>query len=173
MERAAVLIGVRKSGDMPELQAVTAGVQGMEKWARSQGIEGDLLQVLTDENRPLRVQQIKDAISKIIKRTTVEQLILYFSGHGFNIESEYWLLSDAPSDTNAAVNVEGSIRLARYCGISHVVLISDACRSAAEGMLALQVKGSDVFPNELASATEQSVDVLFACARGKTRFRDL
>jgi len=97
-------------------------------------------------------------------------LIVYFCGHGFNKEGEFWLLSDAPGDPNAAVNVEGSIRLARDCGIGHVVFISDACRTAAEGLQSLQVEGSLVFPNEPVSGIEKPVDILFACARGRPSF---
>lgn len=170
MQRAAVLIGVKKTGDLPELQAVRPSIERMAEWARLQGFEEKLLKVVTDEKKPVTVDKITAAIKSIISRGTVEQLIVYFSGHGFNIDSEYWLLSDAPKDSNAAINVEGSLRLARYCGISHIVLISDACRSAAEGLQALQVKGSNVFPNDPSSGTENPVDILFSCARGKPSF---
>ncbi|WP_408999155.1 caspase domain-containing protein [Syntrophus buswellii] len=167
MERAAVLIGVSKTGNLPELQAVTPSVQRMTDWARRQGIDEGHLQVLTDEKNPVTVEQVHSAITALVDRASVEQLIVYFSGHGINIDSEFWLLSGAPKNVNEAVNVEGSVRLARYCGISHVVLISDACRSAAEGLLALQIKGGEVFPNEPVSGTEKPVDILFSCARGK------
>jgi hypothetical protein len=167
MERAAVLIGVKKTGNLPELQAVTPSVRQMAKWARSQGLDKEHVQVLIDDRGPVNVQQIKNAIKKLVDRSTVEQLIVYFSGHGFNKEGEFWLLSDAPRDPNAAINVEGTIRLARYCGINHVVLISDACRTAAEGLQALQVQGSLVFPNESVSGTHKPVDILYASARGK------
>ena len=58
--------------------------------------------------------------------------------------------------------------MARYCGIGHVLFVSDCCRSAAEGLQAQQVRGSNVFPNEPVSGAEQPVDLLFACARGKS-----
>jgi hypothetical protein len=167
MERAAVFIGVKKAGDLPELQAVTSGVQQMANWASSQGIPGNRIKVLTDESGEVRAQQISDAIEEIVSLTTVEQLIVYFSGHGVNKGGEYWLLSRAPGNGNEAVNVEGSVQLARYCGIGHVVLISDACRTAAEGIQAQYVTGCNIFPNETGSGLEQPVDVFFACARGK------
>jgi hypothetical protein len=35
--------------------------------------------------------------------TTVEQLVVYFAGHGVNLSlTEYWLLSGVPEDSNAA-----------------------------------------------------------------------
>lgn len=167
MERAAVFIGVKKTGNLPELQAVASGVQQMVKWARSQGIPEDRIKVLTDESSEVRGYQISDAIEELVGLTTVEQLIVYFSGHGVNRGGEYWLLSRAPGDANEAINVEGSVQLARYCGIGHIVLISDACRTAAEGIQAQHVTGCNIFPNETGSGLEQPVDVFFACARGK------
>jgi hypothetical protein len=167
MERAVVLIGVKKTGNLPELQAVTSGVKHMADWARSQGIPDGRIKVLADEAGEVRVHQIADAIEEIVGLTTVEQLIIYFSGHGVNNRGEYWLLSRAPANANEAVNVEGSVLLARYCGIGHIVLISDACRTAADGIQAQHVAGSDIFPNEPGSGLEQPVDIFFASARGK------
>jgi Caspase domain len=167
VQRAAVLIGVKKTGNLPELQAVSSSVKAMALWAKAQGLDEKLVRVVSDDSGPVTAQRLKDEIESLVDRGTVDQLIVYFSGHGFNIESEYWLLSDAPKDTDAAVNVEGSVRLARYCGIGHVLLVSDCCRSAAEGLQALQVRGSNVFPNVPVSGTERPVDLLFACARGK------
>jgi hypothetical protein len=167
MQRAAVLIGVKKTGNLPELQAVSSSVNAMALWAKAQRFDEKLVRVVSDDKGPVTAQQLKEEIGSLVDRGTVEQLILYFSGHGFNIESEYWLLSGAPKDTEAAVNVEGSVRLARYCGIGHVLFVSDCCRSAAEGLQAQQVRGSNVFPNEPASGTEKPVDLLFACARGR------
>lgn len=167
MNRAALLIGVKKTGNLPELRAVSSSVTEMALWAKGQGIKEELIRVLTDDHGPVTVQQIKDEIRTLVDLTTIEQLIVYFSGHGFNIESEFWLLSDAPRDVDAAVNVDGSVRLARYCGVPHVLLISDCCRSAAEGLQAMQVRGSNIFPNDPASGTSQPVDLLYSCARGR------
>ncbi len=168
MQRAAILIGVSKTGNLRQLQAATAGVRAMERWALSQGMDRDLVKVLTDEAGRVDVQQIKDAIDEIVELATVEQLIVYFAGHGVNIRyGEYWLLSRAPNDTQAAVNVAGSVVLAQYCGIPHVVLISDACRTAAEGIQAQHVTGSEVFPNTGGGGVEQSVDLFFGCTLGK------
>jgi hypothetical protein len=48
------------------------------------------------------------------------------------VEREFWLLSDVPTDTDAAVNVDGSVRLARYCGIPDALFVSDCCCSPAD-----------------------------------------
>lgn len=112
---------------------------------------------------------IYDAIKEIIDGPGVDQLVLYFAGHGVNINrNEHWLLTDAPVKTSAAVNVSGSVELARYCGINHVVIFSDACRVAPEGLQAQNVRGVDVFPNEGAADRAKPVDQFFACFLGRT-----
>ncbi|HVF58489.1 MAG TPA: caspase family protein [Thermoanaerobaculia bacterium] len=167
MQRAAVLIGVSKTGGLPELQAVQTGIAHMLAWAATQGIGGDRLVVLTDQAGKVRAHQIVDAIEKLVEQRTLDQLVVYFSGHGIHNRGDYWLLSDAPVKTAEAVNVEGSIQLARYCGVEHVVLLSDACRTAADGIQAQGVTGAEIFPNDPVDGLERKVDAFFACARGK------
>jgi hypothetical protein len=48
-----------------------------------------------------------------------------------------------------------------------VVFFSDACRTAAEGVRAQLVTGSEIFPNEGADALEKPVDQFFACTLGR------
>lgn len=167
MLRAAVLIGVSTTGGLPNLQAVESGIAQMAAWAEGQGIRGDRLVVLTDKDEIVRVHQISDAIAKLVKRRDLDQLIVYFSGHGVHNRGDLWLLSEAPGMPYEAVNVEGSIQLARYCGIGHVVFIADVCRTAAGGIQGLGVTGTEIFPNEPVDGMERAVDSFFACARGK------
>lgn len=167
MVRAVVLIGVSRAGNLEPLQAVFPGIRAMQRWAAGQGIAPSRIKVLTDEDAPLAVSSVKKAIRELVDLTTVEQLIVYFAGHGVNLSlSEYWLLSDAPGDTNEAVNVTSSMALARFCGIPHVVFLSDACRTAAEGIQAQAVRGSEIFPNIPDAANQGRVDVFYACALG-------
>jgi hypothetical protein len=119
MQRAAVLIGVSRTGGMPSLQAVTPGIERMAAWTKAQGFSS--VTVLTDDAEPVTVGQIQRAIGEVLAPGTTEQLVVYFAGHGVNIgRAEYWLLSGAPRWANEAVNVDASERLARYCGVAHV-----------------------------------------------------
>lgn len=168
MQRAAVLVGVSKSGDLPTLQAVAEGVQCMADWCEGQGIRGDRLRIITDQGGgKVSAAMVRDAIDVFVQQTNLDQLIVYFSGHGIYNRGDLWLLSDAPRFANEAVNVEGSIQLARYCGIDHVVFFADACRVAADSIQATGVTGTEVFPNDPVDGKERAVDVFFACARGK------
>lgn len=166
MNRATVCIGVDKTGTLPKLNDAVNGAKWMGEWAARQGF--DPVVVITDEEGPVRVDPIYDAVKAIVDRATVDQLVVYFAGHGVNLGySEYWLLSEAPERTAAAVNVRGSVELARWCGIPHVVFISDACRTAADSIRAQSVTGSEIFPNTGMGGPEKAVDLFFACAVGK------
>ena len=170
MKRAAVLIGVSRAGNLPVLADAIPSVRAMESWALAQGLDRDLVKVITDEAGPIGLQPIKDAVNDVVGRSTVEQLVLYFAGHGVNIGYyEYWLLSEAPNDPQAAVNVDGSVTLARRCSVPHVIFFSDACRTPAAGLQSQRVTGGELFPNEAgagAARTETTVDNFFACALG-------
>lgn len=149
------------------LRDAAKGARRMEQWAQAQGFRD--VHVFTDENgAPVDVGAIKRAIFDLVDADNTDQLFVYFAGHGVNIGyNERWLLSDAPRDTQAAVNVAGSVLLAPYCGIPHVVLMSDACRTAAEGIQAQGVTGSEIFPNEGSDGSGKPVDQFFACALGQ------
>lgn len=167
MNRSAVLIGVDRSGQLPVLRDAAKGARRMEGWAQAQGFRD--VHVFTDENgASVDVGAIKKVIFDLVDSSNTDQLIVYFAGHGVNIGyNERWLLTDAPRDTQAAVNVAGSALLAPYCGIPHVVLMSDACRTAAEGIQAQGVTGSEIFPNEGADGSGKPVDQFYACALGQ------
>ncbi len=168
MTRAAVLTGVNRTGGLPALADAVAGARRMEHWALDQGMARKRVLLFTDEDGPLDIGGVRRAIRALVDSGSLEQLIVYFAGHGVNIRyGEYWLLSDAPVDTSAAVNVEGSIVLARRSDIPHVVFISDACRTAAEGIQAQGVTGGEIFPNDPVAGPEQPVDVFFATTLGR------
>ncbi|MFZ6182394.1 caspase family protein [Nannocystis pusilla] len=164
MKRAAVIIGVDRTGGLPPLNDAAKGARRIEAWAKSQGIQPV---TLTDENgRRVELRQIKRSIDEIVDRGA-DQLIVYFAGHGINVgENERWLLSGAPRDADEAVNVNGSAGNALWCGIPHVVFISDACRTAAQTIRMQVIVGGHVFPNLNPSGPEQAVDKFWACGPG-------
>jgi hypothetical protein len=171
MIRAGVFIGVDRTGALQQLNDAAAGARRMYDWAIGQGMVKDThAHLLTDDGgKKVTPDQIYDAIKALIDGPGIDQLVLYFAGHGVNINRcEHWLLSDAPARTSAAVNVSGSVELARYCGIGHVVIMSDACRVAPDGIQAQNVRGQDVFPNDGAADKAKPVDQFFACVLGKT-----
>jgi hypothetical protein len=92
------------------------------------------------------VRDLVDAIKVFVDRG-LDQLVIYFAGHGFiSSTSEFWLLSEGPDDGNEAISLKESKDLARRSGIPNVVFISDACRSRADSLSADGVHGSVLFP---------------------------
>ena len=171
MRRAGVFIGVDRTGQLQTLNDAAAGAERMHQWALGQGMsDGTQAILLTDRGgKKVTPDMIFDAIKSVIDGAGVDQLLVYFAGHGVNINrSEHWLLSEAPVKGNAAVNVAGTVDQARYSGVPYVVFVSDACRTAPDGIQAQNVRGVDVFPNEAGSDRAQPVDQFFACRLGKT-----
>lgn len=166
VQRAAVLIGVSRTGGLPPLRAVTPGIDQMTAWTTAQGFS--TITTITDAERPVTVGQIQQAIGAVLYPGTLDQLVVYFAGHGVNIgRAEYWLLSGAPRWASEAVNVDASERLAQYCGVGHVVFISDCCRTAAAAETALQsISGTTIFPNDPPGPARRPVDRFYGCALG-------
>jgi hypothetical protein len=172
VKRAAILIGVHKTGGgLPPLRAVGDCVTAMEQWAKNQGIAPKSIVSVTDlANKKVTINSILDVV-RDFGDAGVEQLIVYFAGHGFSGSmGDYWLLSDAPEDGNAAVNVYGSEFNARKGVFSHIVFISDACRVATKNIRDNAVRGGVVFPNLQIPGPSKNTDQFFATLLGDPAF---
>lgn len=66
-KRGAVIIAVKKTGQLPELQTVHQCAQQMSTWALAQGFPKKLVKVITDEKKPVDAKQIRDAVAKLVK----------------------------------------------------------------------------------------------------------
>lgn len=171
MNRGAVIIGIDKyaQGGLLQLKAAVSGAKEVASWAQSNGIE---VKLLTDENGPVTFTDVRKSLFEFVERGGVRalhQLIVYFAGHGINKgwNSEYWLLSEAPKVTSEAVNLSGTVDIARGCsGIRHVVFVSDACRTAADSINALAVEGGEPFPNLDRDVPPAEIDRFYAAAAG-------
>jgi hypothetical protein len=170
MQRAALVIGVRKTGGLAPLEGAIAGANRISTWLSSK--EGFDVFPVTDEREPVTVTRLFDAVSRIVDAMKYEQLVVYFAGHGFSqAYSEYWLLSGAPRNPNEAVVLEENVRLARGAGIPSVVFISDACRSTVASLQAQRVRGGVIFPGDPPAAdTDVRVDRFFATEIGDAAF---
>lgn len=169
MDRAIVLIGVSRTRAHQEpLRAVESAVDLMEHWARGQGIPDARIARITDGgNVPVTVGLIADWVRHFVEQDPVEQLIVYFSGHGCVVgRSEFWLLSDAPNDVNAAINLEVSVEAATSGSINHVIFISDACRTVPKDVRQGKIHGAGIFPNLVEQDYTCGVDMFYATRLG-------
>lgn len=165
LNRAAVVIGVDKPGGLPKLKAAGSGAKSVSAWLASQGFETKLM---VDTSQAVKASDVFDTIAELVRRGTLDQLVVYFAGHGFIKDySEFWLLSGAPDNPNEAISVNESIFLARQTAIPNVVIVSDACRSKSEDLQTERVHGSLVFPNNRTPPrTPTDVDLFYATLVG-------
>src|SRR5436190_11230436 len=174
--REAVVIGVDKAGNLPRLRGAASGAAAFRDWLKTEGFKTTLL---SDAAVPgsatvarVTANDVYSAISDRVRAGTVEQLVVYFAGHGYiNSYSEFWMLSEAPDNPNEAVSLRESVELAKLCGIPNVAFISDACRSRPDSLGVAGVRGSLIFPNRTGpGAKVGDVDVFLATLVGDTSF---
>ncbi|WP_145984403.1 SAV_2336 N-terminal domain-related protein [Bradyrhizobium nitroreducens] len=163
--RAVIAIGVDKVARLPSLRAATSAARQFAQWSsESQGIHQVWL--FTDGNRPVGISEIREAIKTCVLRGDLDQIIVYFSGHGTSIaQQDLWLLSDASQDLNEAIGVDQNVQLARSSGIPHVVFISDTSRAPLDMKALLSAMGSPIFPNLPAhpsTSVRSEIDRFFA-----------
>src|SRR6516164_2425206 len=106
MVRAGIFIGVDETRNLDKLHDAANGAERMHAWALSQGMVDKTQAVLiTDKaGEKVTVDRVYDAISHIVSGAGVDQLIVYFAGHGISVNmSEHWLLSEAPVKRSAAI----------------------------------------------------------------------
>lgn len=165
MKRAAICIGVGIVDGMQPLRAAVSAASKFEEWALSQGCETKLLM---DTDKAVEQGAVFRAVKDFVDKQIFDQLIIYFSGHGILVApgTEYWLLSGAPTNAGAAVNVTDSVVGARNSGVPHIVLISDACRSSASGPPLNGMRGSPIFPNQPFRPQQGEVDIYYATRAG-------
>jgi hypothetical protein len=164
--RAAVVIGVNKTGDLPILGAAVSGAKSVADWLCGEGFEVNLL---VDDKAPVTADAVKRAVTALVNRGTLHQLIIYFSGHGMAFStSEFWLLTGAPDDLNEAVSVVECIDAAGRSGVPNVVLIGDACRSLPTDFDTSRLHGTVIFPKGslVPSVQGPEVDRFFATFPG-------
>lgn len=168
--RAAVVIGVDQASGLPKLEAAAKGARDVADWLQREQFEVKLFE---DSQAPVTSAAIFAAVSAFVQRGTLEQLVVYFAGHGFmsGSLSEYWLLSGAPDNPNEAVSLTESAKLAEITGIPNVVFISDACRSLPSSLGAQRITGSVVFPNpNIPPRTLADVDQFLATRIGAAAY---
>jgi hypothetical protein len=166
--RAAVVIGVNKPGDLPKLDGAASGARAVAQWLRDEGFSD--VKLFADDEGPVRAVTISDAVGALVDRGTLDQLVIYFAGHGYiGHQAEYWMLSHAPRDSNDAISLLESKVLASRSAIPSVVFISDCCRSLPDSLQTQSMRGTVIFPNPgVMAAVHSNVDVFMATLVGET-----
>lgn len=126
---ACLAIGIADAPPLTYLGGAVAGAKALGAWANKAGY---ITEVLTDEENPVRLEQVKSALAKLLPNNEpTDRLLICFAGHGLQRGMEdLWLLSQwLPK--NEAISV-AALRffLERY-DLRQLVIVSDACRKAA------------------------------------------
>jgi len=168
-KKAAVVIGINKTGNLTKLNSAAAGADAVADWLRGEDYD---VECLTDRSKPVRARDVEDAIAKLVTLPPrYSLLVVYFSGHGYwHARADRWLLSGAPTRTSEAINLDGAMDLARYSGIPNVVFISDACRSIPDSRTGAHVTGIDAFPNYAEISKTSKVDVFRATSEARSAY---
>lgn len=172
MNRAAILIGVGASKFPGPLPSVAACLQAMKTWLLAQpgfeSEENDRIRVFSDAEEPVTNYKVLEQVTKFVEQGTITQLIIYFVGHGMmRGQDEYWFCSDADKNPGGFIDVPNSRVNARYCGIPHVVFISDACRSFTNDTRFNATSGSGIFPYMNNALPKSGVDMFFGASIGE------
>ncbi len=163
-KRAAIVIGVDRPGDMPQLAAAASGAKEVGEWLAKDGYA--IVELTDAEGGKVRQADVYDAVDKCVKAGSLESLVIYFAGHGYYKDgSEVWLLSGAPANSNEAVNLAESAIAARSSGLKNVVFIADTCRSAPPTIRDGAIRGGNIFESRK-SQNEAQVDFFYATLLG-------
>ncbi|MCC7052476.1 MAG: caspase family protein [Gemmatimonadaceae bacterium] len=172
MRKAAVIIGVDRTGTLTPLKSAARGAESVAAWLSGEGFD---VACLTDRTEPVTCGAVEDALGKFVTVPPRYNLLLvYFSGHGYwQARTDQWLLSGAPVKAREAVNLSAAMELAKYSGIPNVVFISDACRSIPVSRGASLVDGSPIFPNYDDITTASKIDYFKATSEATSAWEGL
>jgi hypothetical protein len=167
--RGAVVIGVDRAGNLTPLKAARSGADAVAAWLRAEGFD---VKLFTDRDAAVTTSSLFNAVNAYVEAGTLDQLVIYFAGHGFisGSLSEFWMLSGAPQNPNEAVSLTESCRYAEESGIPNVVFISDACRSRADSLGTQRLQGGVLFPATTNPRTVSDVDQFLAARIGTAAY---
>lgn len=163
--RAAVVIGVDRTGGLAPLAGAAKGAVEVGQWLAAEGYD---VTVKTDaDGGKVTFTDVFDAVQAYLTRGGVDALVIYFAGHGyFSVGTEIWLLSGAPANPNEAIHLEQSkIAASNGSGVRNVVFIADTCRSVPITLEANSVRGGSIFPMRTLPV-QTDVDTLYATLPG-------
>src|SRR5438270_14020082 len=88
--RAAVVIGVDQPEGLPKLRGAASGAKMVADWLEQD--QRFKVKRLIDDTHPVSVADIFKAVDDFVQLETVQQLVVYFAGHGSVVGyGEFWL----------------------------------------------------------------------------------
>ncbi len=165
MSRALVAIGVSTAPPLPRLDGAITDALAMADWATKSGYEH--VHVFTDDNGTLvEAAPLYQCCKALIERPELEQLVIYFAGHGYAPfpGHETWLLSKWNTESNEAINATLSVQYAQCFARPRTSFIADACRTSRSTNA--PVIGSIIIPRPGEAPVLPQVDQFYATPFG-------
>ncbi len=163
--KLALSIGIGSAPMFRPLPGAMRGAAAFKVWAEGQNFE---VVPIDDTSDRVVADEIKDVITKAVGVGDVERLFIYFAGHGVarGQGEDCRLLSDAMSNADAVIDVARSLRMAHTCGIRHIAIFADTCRTAPQGKLK-DIRGQTLFPStEQGPGPGAKIDRFYATRSG-------
>ena len=166
-----VAVGVDRTPGLTTLTGAASGAKDVVKWLEENQVPLGVTvtcKLITEEalGRGVSARDVRDAAQAFVKDNDVDVLILYFAAHGVikSVGEEHVLLTDVSTYNNEAINIALTAENARTCGIGHIVIISDACRTpVVVGGPLDQVNGiAAVSSGSIVGGKKAPVDVFYA-----------
>jgi hypothetical protein len=171
--RAAVIIGIGTSADLPRLSSAGPTARGIGKWLSDTSPGYDVTVITDEEGHEVTRAEIFKAISSYVTvPIKYELLLVHYIGHGlYQHRDDIWMLSDLPVDPAACISLAAVLNDAKFCGIPNVVVVSDACRTLPGDVRLSNVDPSTIIPQHEEFLEETScVDYIKATGRGLPAF---
>jgi hypothetical protein len=160
MTTVCLAIGVGDAPPLDYLRGAVNGAHALADWANKQGYSTKLL---TDEDDPVELADISDALASLLAGGA-DRLLLYFAGHGLSsgAADDLWLLSRWDDERKGVSVAALRDRLSRY-GIGQLILIADACRTLLDTNTR-DVMGDPVLPRGPFAERPPQGDLWFAAS---------
>lgn len=170
-----ICVGVDNTGVLGPLNAAGAGARRFHEWLLSQknlGVQVHSL-LFTEGNGPVRRKRILNAVTSLLKKGGCDVLYIYLAGHGLGIDDDDMkvLLSESGKDGAEAIHLRRLVRRVAHCGIPHVIIIWDACRTYANSDTLRDIQGGPIFPTDTGEHKKSgTIDLFLATARGEAAY---
>lgn len=137
-DKAMIIIAVSKyAGAYGNLPGAITSAYRLRIWAEDEGYK--VLYLADDVLDKIDVQLVSQEVSRFVNNNFIDRLVVYFAGHGIvrSTGEQFWLLTDAASNSREGINVEAFRRGLLKCNIGNndfagqLCIIGDACRNIA------------------------------------------
>jgi hypothetical protein len=165
-----VAVGVDKASKLTPLDGAASGAADFADWFKANqgplGVDVQAVLITDADGAEVKAEMVKDAAQDFVDKRQIDVLILYLSAHGLikSVGEEHVLLTNVAKYQNQAINIAQTAENARTCGLDHVIIVSDACRTpVVPGGFLDQVSGlAAIDRGTLVGGAKTPVDIFYA-----------